>query len=202
LIDRLRGMAGELTPPDQALAFWFGGRPEEAVRLERRADDLRGWEPYLVAKARDLAIRGNGGEALAVLEGIATAARDTAYWEAVQAAAAADGDERRQALAGAELERTATSRVSREGFVLANESWRGELLCTRPVAGLTLSLRAETGGAGLDVRLDGERIGRFVLRGEQRITFDVAVEPGRHVVSVHARSGGSVTPVALELLGR
>ncbi len=192
-VDRLAGLVADLPPATAAHAAAAAGRLADAERSERRAFDaveVESWSPYRVAKARELAARGRGGEALAALARLPASWHDRPSALAVRRDAARAAGDAAEALAAevrlAALAGRGASWSLAGGRPGAAAPWR-ELVVEDEAGGL--EVRGSDGrGAVVEVKLDGRVVAGERVRGRP-LAVPVPLEPGIHLVEVAAATG-------------
>jgi hypothetical protein len=201
-VDRLAGLVAGLPDATAAHAAVAAGRLADAERIERRSPDAARAEPwagYRVAKARELTERGQGREALAVLDRLpaawsgrpsGVAARRDAARAAGDAAAALAAERRLDELAGDGAVWSGAGGTA--GF------WR-ELVTGEPADGVEVHGAAGR-GALVEVKLDGRLVAAERARGLP-IRAEEPLEAGLHLVEV-AAAAGTFSPAAVRPLPR
>jgi hypothetical protein len=205
-LKRLASLVRDRTPQLAALAALFAGDLTQADLIERRSSGLwsEEWAPYLIAKARILAARGEVENARAAL---ALVHRDwqgrPLYWQAMAEVATAARDERHAAVA-----REALARLGRSAWGAGDWSWRKEvarleMVAGAPAQGLAVTfVEVPAAGAVVELRLDGADLGGFALsNGSAAVPLRVAtpVRPGLHVLEMVSTHGGQVLPGTVQI---
>lgn len=210
-LDRLSVLADDLTPPETALAALASGRLADAERLERRSDRLwhPSWSPYLLAKARELARRGEPEGAAAALDQVHPSWTDRPLYrwtrrEVLGPDGSGEPEDPESALWPADVWRPATARgeiAARRTGADARE--RLELWLEDQVSALQLELPAVPGdGAVVEIRLDGAVVARRAVVAAGDLTLDLAspAAPGLHLLEVETLAGERVLPGELKAL--
>lgn len=223
-LDRIAGLAGVLEPEEAAMAYLFAGRLPDAERLERRSDRLwhARWGPYLLAKARLLARRGQPAEAATALATVHSSWRDGPVYREVRREVSQAGGEVGELQPvprpGDEAEtwprgawRPAATGSGRAGGGAASgigATDRLDLGLSREADGLQIEIAAAGAqGAVLEVRLDGQVVatpvvgrGRgAVVRPGEMWTLDTPLTPGLHRLEVETLAGERVFPGRIRL---
>jgi len=179
-LDRLAGMVDGLPAPAAAHAAVAAGRLADAERLARRSLDPAAdgdWGGYLVSRARELAARRQGREALVSLDRLPASwqGRPSALDARLDAARAA-GD---TALAVETEERLAALAAARAGGIeVAGRAGRGALV---------------------ELRFDGRVVHGAPARGRPLVASEVPIAPGLHLVEA-VPVAGTFSPSAVRLL--
>jgi len=206
-LKRLSRFAGELAPPQAALAALFADDFSRAGTYERRVEGLGSepWGPYLIAKAKMLASRGRVDDARAALSWVhASWQARPLYWQAKAAVAQAAGD-----VSGLTEAQARLRAAGRRAWPATEWTWhrgvgRLEMFAGAPAPGLTVALDSmpET-GALVELRLDGAAVGAFPVRPQAGAAppLRVASPVGRglHVLELECLDGGQVLPGTVEL---
>lgn len=203
IVGRLAGAAGQLDPPESALAALIAGEIHHAERLERLTDTLtvEAWAPYLIAKTHWLLERGQTTQAAATLELVDRASREKMdYWLVSEELARA----RSELVDLAEAQRRLASFRSREWSALAWQ-WRGNrtllwLLPEAPAAGLLVGLNdvPET-GAVVELRWDGRTVALQPVKADQDVELRIEVDTQPHLLELRMLAGGQVYPGQVRL---
>jgi hypothetical protein len=201
VVARLATAATEVEPASAALAALAAGDVAGAELRERRSEatTLEAWAPYLLAKARHLAARGEWRAAQATLASVHRSWRGVLWADVAWLVARAAGDE------------AAAREAAAQRAALAAESWpatawrwhRGVarldlLLASAAPGGLTCGIdQAPPGGAVVAVRLDGRGVELAPVRSGGQVVIATALPAGLHLVEVEAVAGGKVAPGAV-----
>jgi hypothetical protein len=207
-LKRLAHFVRDQEPSQAALAALFAGDLPRAALYERRTEGLGAepWAPYLIAKARALAARGQADEAREALSLVHLSWQaGPLYWRAQAEVASAAGDAGGGARAAARL-----AGLTRHAWAPQEWTWhrgtaRLEMMTAAPAAGLTVALdQAPANGALVELRLDGAAVGRFPIlppAGAAAPPLRVAAPLGRglHVLELESLDGSGVLPGVVEL---
>jgi len=202
-LKRLAHLAGNQSPPQEALAFLVAGDLRKALSLERRTESLwsEPWAPYLVAKARVMTERRRLAEAQEALDLVHLSWwQRPLYWLARRDLAHATGRQGEAAKAEEKLRGFA-----RRGWAGTDWSWhqgraRLEILTDGPAHGIEVDFaEVPPAGAVVELRLDGAALGIFTAAPAHPLAFNVALAPGFHVFEIESVAGGRVLPGAVRL---
>ena len=208
-LKRLAHFVRDQEPSQAALAALFAGDLPRAALYERRTEGLgtEPWAPYLIAKARALAARGQADEAREALSLVHLSWQaGPLYWQAQAEVARAAGD------AGGGAAGRGAARRGWRGGAWAPQEWtwhrgtaRLEMMTAAPAAGLAVALdRSPANGALVELRLDGAAVGHFPVQppaGAAPPPLRVAAPLGRglHVLELESLDGSGVLPGVVEL---
>lgn len=202
-LKRLARLAGDQSPPQEALAFLVAGDLPKALSLERRSETLwsEPWAPYLIVKARvmtDLRRMAEAQEALGLVH--------TSWWHRPPYWLAQLDFAR---IAGRPAEETkAEERLrgfSRRGWAATDWTWRQgrarlEILAQGPARGIELDLdEVPEAGAVVELRLDGGSVSTFPAPQGRTLALALPLQPGLHVLELEGVGGGRVSPGAVRL---
>ena len=206
-LKRLTRFARDLQPPEEALAALFADGPSRAAVYERHSEGLGGepWAPYLIAKARILASRGQVEEAQGALERVYSSWQQRPlYWQARADVARAAADAGATAEAQARL-----AEAARRAWPATEWTWhrgvaRLEMLAGQPAAGVAVTIDSmPEQGALVELRLDGAAVGAFPVHPAAGAAPVLAVKAplgrGLHVLELESLNGGQVLPGATAL---
>ena len=207
-LKRLSHLVHDPAPAQAALASLFADDPQRAGVYERRTEGLGtdAWAPYLIAKARSLAARGQVEDAREALALVSLAwQRSPLYWQARAEVARTAGDGRGEAVAEARL-----AELSRRSWAAWDWTWRRgtarlEMLSAAPAAGFAVALeRVPAGGSLVELRLDGTSVGVFTVPAAAAgaapaLRCPAPVGRGLHVLELESVNGDQVLPGAVEL---
>ncbi|HEX9731966.1 MAG TPA: hypothetical protein VGG06_08245 [Thermoanaerobaculia bacterium] len=204
IVSRLAGAAGELEPPEAALAALVGGELHHAEQYELLADSLASepWGPYLLAKAQHYLDRAQPREAEAALERTGRSTRRTlAYALTRWRVARARGDH----VGVAEAERELTSFRRREWSAIEwQERGRRTVMPLYPetaAEGLAVRLnRVAAAGAVVEIRWDGASVALRPVPAEGEIEIGIAVTPELHLLELATVAGEQLLPGRVRLL--
>jgi hypothetical protein len=203
-LKRLAHFVRDQEPSQAALAALFADDLQHAALYERHTEGLgtEPWAPYLIAKARVLAARGQVDEARQDLSLVHLSWQGgPLYWQAQAEVARAAGDAAAGARAAARL-----AGLSRRAWGPQEWTWhrgtaRLEMMTAAPAEGITVTFdQVPANGALVELRLDGAAVGRFPLRPPAP-SGRVAAPLGRglHVLEVESLDGSGVLPGMAEL---
>jgi hypothetical protein len=206
-LKRLAHFVRDQEPSQAALAALFAGDLPRASLYERRTEGLGAepWAPYLIAKARGLAARGQVDEAWEALSQVHVSWQGRPlYWQAQAEVARAARDTAAGARAAARL-----AGLTRRAWAPQDWTWhrgtaRLEMLTAAPAAGLTVALdQVPANGALVELRLDGTAVGQFPVLPPAGAAppLRVAAPLGRglHVLELESLDGSQVLPGVAEL---
>lgn len=202
-LKRLAHLVRDQEPSQAALAALFAGDLPRASLYERRTEGLgtEPWAPYLIAKARVLAARGQVDEARQALSLVHLSWQGKPlYWQAEAEVARAAGDAAGGARAAARL-----AALTRRAWAPQDWTWhhgiaRLEMMTAAPAAGLTVTLdQVPANGELLELRLDGAAVGQFPVRAGAPLQVAAPLGRGLHVLEIESLDGSQVLPGAAEL---
>jgi hypothetical protein len=206
-LKRLSRFMRDPAAPEAALAALFAGDLPRAELYERRAEGLgtEAWAPYLIAKARVLAARGQTDEARAALALVHLDwQRRPVYWRARAEVAQAAGDAGVATDARARLAESVRVAWPATAWTWRRGVARLEMVAGAPAAGFVIRLDSVPAtGALVELRLDGAAVGAFPARPVAGVMPVLRVAaplaPGLHVLELEGVGGGQVLPGAIEL---
>lgn len=204
IVSRLAGAAGDLAPPEAAMAALVAGEIHHAEQLELQADTLVGevWGPYLLAKARYYLDRGRPTDAAMTLERAGRSTRRTlAFTLTKSRVARARGD----LVASAEAERDLAAFRKREWSAAEwQERGRRTLLPIYPetaAAGIALRLnRVAAAGTVVEIRWDGATVALRPVYADGDLELVVPVTPELHLLELRTLAGERPSPGRIHLL--
>lgn len=206
-LKRLAHFVRDQEPSQAALAALFAGDLPRAALYERRTEGLgtEPWAPYLIAKARVLAARGQADDAREALALVHLSWQGKPlYWQAQAEVARAAGDASAGARAAARLAGLTRRAWSPQDWTWHRGTARLEMMTAAPAAGLAVALdQVPANGALVELRLDGAAVGQFPVRppAAAAAPLRVAAPLGRglHVLELESLDGSQVLPGVAEL---
>jgi len=197
VVARLLGWAGDLPPPELALARLAAGDLAGAELVERRSEEtnLEAWGPYFIAKARLLATM---GDIAAARQSLAQTHRTTRKRPAYLHAAVAVAE--RQGAGAALAARAAVDEAAGERWPATAWVWDGaraelEIQLATAVSGLVISIDlAPAAGAVAAIRVDDTPAELVLAVAGTRVELQRPLNAGLHVISVGTATAGRVIP--------
>ncbi|MBI4915381.1 MAG: hypothetical protein HY825_05985 [Acidobacteria bacterium] len=203
-IARLEVSAGDLSAAERALAVLAAGDLAAAELIERRREDVNteAWAPYFLAKARELARRGEEVPARAAHAMVHRSWRGSPVeLETRVLVAEAVGDP--SFMADAQAARTA---AAGDRWAATDWRWRGtvvrlDLLPEAEARGLEIVFDVvPAGGVVVEVSIDGQSVQVVPVRPQDMLRIPVRLAPQPHLVEVRTLAGGRAVPGAVTLL--
>ena len=206
-LKRLAHFVRDQEPSQAALAALFAGDLPRAALYERRTEGLgtEPWAPYLIAKARVLAARGQADDAREALALVHLSWQGKPlYWQAQAEVARAAGDASAGARAAARLAGLTRRAWSSQDWTWHRGTARLEMMTAAPAAGLAVALdQVPANGALVELRLDGAAVGQFPVRPPAAAAAPLRVAAplgsGLHVLELESLDGSQVLPGVAEL---
>ncbi|HSU81716.1 MAG TPA: hypothetical protein VLR69_04810 [Thermoanaerobaculia bacterium] len=206
-LKRLAHFVRDQEPSQAALAALFAGDLPRAALYERRTEGLgtEPWAPYLIAKARVLAARGQADDAREALALVHLSWQGKPlYWQAQAEVARAAGDASAGARAAARLAGLTRRAWSPQDWTWHRGTARLEMMTAAPAAGLAVALdQVPANGALVELRLDGAAVGQFPVRPPAAAAAPLRVAAplgsGLHVLELESLDGSQVLPGVAEL---
>ncbi len=196
---RLAGYGRHLPPVLAAWAALEAGDLAQAETIERRTDESwsEAWAPYMVAKARHLAERGEGPRAADTLDEVHRLFRSSEAFLRVAEQLGVPIDD-------------AVDRAPANGpWPRSNWSWRGHLMFlhpkfeptdSSPVARLRVDFdQVSPPGTPIEIQWDGRSLGCWSVEPDSELELSVDPAPGVHRLTLEPLRGATVQPGRVRL---